>query len=221
MSSAGRAARQRQRDGHQRPFRLGGRRADRAAVPFDDLRGDRQPESHPGGRARRLGRAVGALEEMRQRLLRDPDPVIAHLHHRAAIVGRQADLDRSAVRRILDRVGHQVLEDPLQAVDIGLDQHGVVRHRGRDLMVIRHPLEHLDHRREALAHVGQRRLQLQAAALDGARVGEHPDEGRRARRCGVEPRQQPVQVEVRSMCRTAARTAPSRGSRRAACRGRA
>ena len=119
-------------DDHQRQLDADGRAAvlararrfDPAAMRFDEMAADRQPEAEPAVRPRE--RAVGlaeALEEVGQELRRDAFPGVADADLDLRVDALQPHLDAAAAGRELDRVRQQVPDHLLQPLRIARHRH--------------------------------------------------------------------------------------------------
>jgi hypothetical protein len=117
--------------------------ADPPAVQLDDLLGQRQP--NPGSFVATIGRRVHlrkALEQLRQIVVRDPDPGVFHLDPKLAGVGQSpADLHAPARRREFQRVEHEVQHHFFQAVLVEIRsgrRRGDLPARQREAFFLRH-----------------------------------------------------------------------------------
>src|SRR5439155_18549153 len=103
---------------------------DLSALQLDQPLRERQAEANPFVAARR--RAIDLtelLEEARLVLALDTDAGVAHLYHRSGIGLRCADDHAAVVRRELDRVVDQVVDDVPEAARIEDDLRGAVNLR--------------------------------------------------------------------------------------------
>src|SRR4051794_4387298 len=82
--------------------------ADRAAVRLDDLARDREAEPRPGDAARRRVPAEELREDLRLVGQRDADAVVDDLEPQTVAAVVHDELDRAALRRVLDGVADQV-----------------------------------------------------------------------------------------------------------------
>src|SRR5262245_22185802 len=100
----------RQRDGKSRPLAFtGALRAHRAAVKFDDVSHDGQPQPQPavfaiGG----LALLAEAIEDMRKKVRADTLPIIAHCDLDLRVCARQPQPDISTNRCELNGVCKQI-----------------------------------------------------------------------------------------------------------------
>jgi len=101
---------------------VGGAAGNRAAVAFDDLRADKEPETAPGNRAHAIG-TIASLEDAAAFKLGYADTTIADADRRVAAISAYLDIDVAAVRRVFDRVADQILEHPLDAAFVIIDHH--------------------------------------------------------------------------------------------------
>lgn len=79
---------------------------------LDELMHEREPD--PEAALAAIERGVGLdeeLEDPRAGLVVDPSPVVAHADDHLAVRVAGLDLDVAALRRVLDRVGQEVVED--------------------------------------------------------------------------------------------------------------
>src|SRR5213082_3438836 len=74
--------------------------------------GDREPESGPRPPGTGLVRAVKRLEQMRQLILGQWQAGVLDRETQASCCGRRCDRDAAAVRRELDGVIEQLLDEP-------------------------------------------------------------------------------------------------------------
>jgi hypothetical protein len=88
---------------------------DAAAVQFDDLAADVQPEAH-SGEGRVAVDLVEALEDVGAVLRRDPESMVAHPDRdQAPARGVDLDVNVPALRAVLDRVVQEVGDNLLQS----------------------------------------------------------------------------------------------------------
>ena len=141
-----------------------------AAVPFDDLLHDRQPDA---GAAAELVAGVQSLENLKDRLvklLRNADAVVAHVKRpsddrypsiaaggscSAREFRRIADLDpRVGLVVVLHRVGDQVAKHLAEPDPIAMDRRQRSRDAELDLPLVEHDPQRVDDFRHELVEVG-------------------------------------------------------------------
>jgi len=94
---------------------------DRSAVPLDDFRADKQPKPCAGNRADAVG-SIASFEHPAAFALRYSDTVIADRYPGIVVLNGHGDLDVPSVRRILDGVADQILQNALDAAFVVIDR---------------------------------------------------------------------------------------------------
>src|SRR3954447_13402763 len=144
----------RQLEPEGRALALDAREIDPAAVRFDDLAGQREPEADPGNAARARLAAKELAEHARLVLGRDPEALVVDARADRLPAPANLDPDPTARRRVLDGVREQVdhhLRDALavrvdgQRLAVGVDVELVLGRVGRDeLDLAAHELPELE-----------------------------------------------------------------------------
>jgi len=93
-------------------------------VTLDDLRADKQPQPCAGNGADAIG-SIASFEHPAALACGYSDAVITDRYPGLVVLNRHADLDISPVRRILDRVADQILQNALDAAFIVIDRDGL------------------------------------------------------------------------------------------------
>ena len=127
------------------------------------------------------------LEDVRPELLRQPDPVIAHPYDRVAVHRLGAHPNVAAGRRVLVRVGEEIVQDLVQPVLIALDGERFRRQRPDQFLTSRLGVSRGgDHDlAEHVAQVQGLALHLHRAANDPRGVHEVVQEARHVRHLPV------------------------------------
>ena len=147
---------------------------DRAAVHLDDVTHDRQAQAEASGLARHAALGLAEpIEHKRQEVVADPDAGVADHDFDVRIDPLEPELDATALRRELHRIGQQVPDDLLQpigiaghgpdpGIDDGLETHALRiggRLGGRDRVVEDHRQLHGLHVQTDLAGDDPRHVQ--------------------------------------------------------------
>ena len=96
-------------------------RLDRAAVQFDDRFDQRETDSESSTPAhQRCIDLRERIEDVRQKIRGNPDPRVANRHDEVTPLGHDRDLDPSALRRELEGIRQEVVNDLLEPSRVGL-----------------------------------------------------------------------------------------------------
>jgi hypothetical protein len=167
-----------EREGERAPLAELALHPDLAAVPRHDLLAEIEADAEPSARAPGVVALLHELEDPLARLGSDAAPAIGHrdAHERRAAAGRGRDLDRSAVRRELDRVVDQIRQDLADPHLVGEHGRQRVDARGdRDALGLGGGAPDLDHVLDHRAELERARRNAQLAVLDARDLDQVAD----------------------------------------------
>src|SRR5712692_9505213 len=148
------------------------------AVQLDQALRQRQPEAGAGFLAAPRFRLHELLEDPCLISERDPNSCVFDRHLDLAVHPDGADVDVTAVRRELHRVGQEVVQDlaELALVSLDLADIGVDRHRDSDRVLRRALADHRDAAVDERLDGDRTRLELHLPCLDLRKIKDIVDE---------------------------------------------
>jgi len=163
-------------------------------VSFDDFRADEEAETGARNSTDAV-RAIASFEDPATICVRYTDPVIANRDRRGAVVGAYVDVDLSTVRRILDRVSDQILENSLYSAFIVIDHNRLRRGRIAKHVTASDRFHLILGGLHRPPQIGRPALQGDPTAFNRVQIGQLIHKRRRLQRSGLDALEHPRVVE--------------------------